>query len=253
MRARHYPSLGVLASVGVSVAILGTAGAQVKKQEYRIQEPGWLMAGQTAVVKLYGQDLTPNAIRFESPGITGKVLKAEPFSGKSDWQRSWGNRVVEVEVTSSADVKPGLQRFTLTGEGMEPTTGSILLDIVAPEVKEAEPNNDLRKPQVLPDGPVTVMGKLDGDGADVFRFNGKAGETWRVEVFARRLNREVKFEPLLRLRDPRLAPIRAGVDQGNDCAIEVKLPTDGPYLIELFDADNRSAGDYNYRLTFRKL
>lgn len=249
MRARISP----LVSLGLAVTALGAAWAQGKKQEYRLQEPGWVMAGQTTVVKLYGQDLTPNAIRFENAGITGKVLKAEAFSGKSDWQRSWGNRVVEVEVVSTADVKPGLQRFTLTGEGMEPTPGSVLLDVAAPEVKETEPNNDLRKPQVLPDGPVTVTGKLDGDGADVFRFNGKAGETWRVEVFARRLNREVKFEPLLRLRDPRLAPIRAGVDQGNDCAIELKLPADGPYLVELFDADNRSGGDYNYRLTFRRL
>lgn len=249
MSVRTYPFV----SLGLAAVVLSAAWAQGKKQEYRVQEPGWVMTGQTARVKLYGQDLTPNAIRFENAGVTGKVLKSEAFSGKSDWQRSWGNRVVEVEVTSAADVKPGLQRFTLTGEGMDPTPGAVLLDIAAPEVKETEPNNDLRKPQVLPDGPVTVMGKLDGDGADVFRFHGKAGETWRIEVFARRLNREVKFEPLLRLRDPRLAPIRAGVDQGNDCAMELKLPIDGPYLVELFDADNRSGGDYNYRLTFRRL
>lgn len=243
-----------LVNFGLVLTLLGAAAAQQgKKQEYRIQEPGWVMAGQTAVVKLYGQDLTPNTIRFESPGLTGKVLKAEQFSGKSDWQRSWGNRVVEVEITAAADAKPGLQRFTLTGEGMEPTPGALLLDIPAPEVKETEPNNDLRKPQALPDGPVTVTGKLDGDGADVFRFNGKAGETWRIEVFARRLNREVKFEPILRLRDPRLAPVRGAVDQGNDCALEYKLQQDGSYLVELFDADNRSGGDYNYRLTLRKL
>lgn len=240
--------------LGWSATLLGTANAQQgKKQEFRMQEPGWVMAGQTALVKLYGQDLTPNAIRFESPGLTGKVLKAEKFDGKSDWQRSWGNRVVEVEVTAAPDTRPGLQRFTLTGEGMEPTPGALLLDIAAPEVKETEPNNDLRKPQVLSDGPVTVTGKLDGDGADVFRFRGKAGETWRIEVFARRLNREVKFEPILRLRNPRLAPVRGAVDQGNDCALEYKLDQDGDYLVELFDADNRSGGDYNYRLTLRKL
>lgn len=245
--------LSLAALVLAAVLVSAAAAQQGKKQEYRMQEPGWVMAGQTTVVKLYGQDLTPNAIRFERPGVTGKVLKAEPFSGKSDWQRSWGNRVVEVEVTAAADAKPGLQRFTLTGEGMEPTTGTLLVDVPAPEVKEAEPNNDLRKPQVLPEGPVTVTGKLDGDGADVFRFTGKAGETWRIEVFARRLNREVKFEPILRLRDPRLAPIRGAVDQGNDCALEYTLRQDGAYLVELFDADNRSGGDYNYRLTFRKL
>jgi hypothetical protein len=100
---------------------------------------------------------------------------------------------------------------------------------------------------------VTVLGKLDNEGCDVYRFDGKAGETWRIEVFAGRLNRETKLEPILRLRDPRLAPVRAAVDQGQDCYIEHKLAADGAHLIELFDADNRSGGDFNYRLAVRRL
>jgi len=38
------------------------------------------------------------------------------------------------------------------------------------------------------------------------------------------------------------------VDQGEDCAIEYQLPTDGPYLIELFDANNQAKPEFVYRL-----
>jgi hypothetical protein len=229
------------------------AAQQGKKQEYRVQEPGWVVAGQPTTVKLYGQDLNPKAIQFQAPGVSARILKVEDFAGKTDAQRKWGNRVAEVELTISADSRPGNYPFTLSGEGVQPETGRLCVDIPAPEVKEAEPNNELRKPQPLPPGSVTVLGKLDNEGCDVFRFEGKAGETWRIEVFAGRLNRETKLEPILRLRDPRLAPVRAAVDQGQDCYIEHKLAADGPHLIELFDADNRSGGDFNYRLAVRRL
>jgi len=241
----------LLAAAVMSVG--GVAAQQGKKQEFRAQEPGWVMAGQSTSVKLYGQDLNPKDIRFQDPSITAKIVKVEDFAGKTDTQRKWGNRVAEVELFISTGARPGSYPFTLSGEGVQPEVGRLCVDVPAPELSEAEPNHDLRKPQLLPAGSVTVLGKLDNEGADVFRFDGKAGETWRIEVFARRLNRETKLEAILRLRDPRLAPIRAAVDQGQDCAIEQKLTADGPHLIELFDADNRSGGDYNYRLAVRRL
>lgn len=254
MRGKQVSSFVLLMASGASLALAGaTFAQQEKKQDFRIHEPGWVMVGQPVVVKLYGQDLNPSAIRFEHPGITGKVLKVEAFEGKSDRQKKWGNRVAEVEITVPSGAKPGSYPFTLTGEGVRETVGTLCVDVAAPELKEAEPNHDLRKPQPLPAGSVTVLGKLDNEGTDVFRFEGKAGETWRVEVFANRLNRETKLEPIIRLRDPRMAPVRAAVDQGNDCHIEYRLPMDGPYVIELFDADNRSGGDFNYRLAVRRL
>jgi hypothetical protein len=237
-----------------AIGISGVAAQQGKKQEFRIQEPGWVtVAPTTTTVKLYGQDLNPGEIQFQKPGITGRILKVEDFAGKTDTQRKWGNRLVEVELAFSAGVMPGEHSFTLTGPGVQPEIGRLTVDLPAPEVKETEPNHDLRTPQVLPPGSVTVLGMLDNEGADVLRFDARAGETWRIEVFARRLNRETKLEPILRLRDPRLAPVKVAVDQGNDCFIEYRARLDGPHLVELFDADNRSGGDYNYRLALRKL
>lgn len=235
-------TLVISASALAASAVLAQ---QAKKPDVRVTDPFLIMAGKPAVVRIMGNDLAPTEIRFEEPGITGKVLKTEPNGDKRK-----GNTAVDVEISSSADVKPRAHRFTLVGAD-GPATGKIIIDTAAPDVAEAEPNNDLRKPQLLT-GPCNVSGKLDNEGSDVFRIDGKAGETWRFEVFARRIKPDTKLEAVIRLRDPRMAPIRAAVDQGDDCAIEQKLTIDGPYLIELFDGDNKAGGDQVYRLTVRK-
>ena len=96
---------------------------------------------------------------------------------------------------------------------------------------------------------MNVIGKIDSnDGVDVFQIDGQGGETWRFEVFARRLNPTTKLEPVLRLRDARLTSVRLAVDHGDDCFIECKPTTDGPYFLELFDGDNKSGPDQTYRL-----
>jgi hypothetical protein len=237
--------------VGMLVAL--SAAAQGKKQELRGSEPLWVMAGTTTALRLYGQDLSPKEIRFADPRITAKLLKVEPLMPKTDEERRRGNTAVEAEVSTPPGFKAGSYRFELVPEVGEPEEGRLLIDVEAPEIKETEPNNSLKQPQALPDGSVTVLGKLDGDGVDVFRFEGRAGETWRIEVFARRLKPTNTLEACLRLRDPRRAPIKVAVDEGNDCALELKLPAAGPYLLELFDGDNRTDAAFDYRLTLRRL
>lgn len=232
----------------------GMAVAQRNRMEFRASRPSWVMAGQTVPVQIYGQGLAPKEIRFADPAFTAKVMKTGPFSGKNDQERKWGNTQVDAEVNVPANAKPGHYRFTLTGENVEPVDGVLVVDVPAPEINETEPNQDLRKPQVLPAGSVTINGKLDNEGADVFQINGKAGEVWRFEVFAQRIKPDNKLEACLRLREGvHLAPVKTAVDQGEDCALEYKLPTDGPYLIELFDGDNKAGGDQVYRLAVRKL
>ena len=243
-----------LAGLLLSLAC-AAAGAQGegKKQEFRTTDPPWVTNGQTTLVRIYGEDLAPTEIRFADAGLIGKVLKTEPWTPKKDEDKSRGNTVVEAEITLPAGLSPRPYRFKLVGEGCQPAEGQIFVDVAAPEITETEPNDSLRKPQPLPPGSVTVTGKLDNEGVDVFRIDGKAGETWRFEVFARRLNRSTKLEPVLRLRDPRMAPVRAAVDHGEDCFVEYRLPVDGPYLLELFDGDNKSGADQAYRLAVRKL
>jgi hypothetical protein len=234
-----------------SLAVAPTLAQQAKKPQFRTVT-GFALAGKTATVQVYGQDLSPTELRFQQVGLTGKVLKAGAFAPKSDEERRRGNTVVDLEVTAPAGLRPGYYPFMLV-QGDQSAAGRLLVDIEAPEMAEVEPNNTFAKPQALPPGSVTVTGKLDNEGADVFQIQGQAGEAWRFEVFAKRLTPASKLDAVLRVRDPRRAPLRAVVDQGDDCSLELKLPRDGPYLLELFDGDNRSGGDFTYRLAVRRL
>jgi hypothetical protein len=216
------------------------------KPEWRATQPLAVPRGKTTAIRITGQDLSPKEIKFDDPGITAKIVKTESLSPKTDEEKAKGNTAVEAEITAPAGLAPGSYKFKLVHEAADSPTGRIYIDEPLPEIQEKEPNDTLLQPQVLPAGSVAVLGTLDKDGVDVFQIQGKAGESWHFEIIARRAG--VDFEPVLRLRDPRLTPIRAAVDEGDDCAIDAKLPTDGPYLLELFDGDNRSKSDYIYRL-----
>jgi hypothetical protein len=216
------------------------------KPEWRMTEPMAVVRGQSAMIRVLGQDLAPREIRFDRAGIKARIIKTEALSPKSDEEKAHGNTAVEVEVTPLADMAPGCYSFKLVHDGKESPTGRLYIDVALPEVEEAEPNDSLRQPQVLPAGSLVVRGKLDKEGVDVFQIQGKEGETWRFEVVAHRVGSP--FEPVLRLRDSHLTPLRVAVDEGDDCVLEYRPPADGPYLLELFDGDNRSRGDFVYRL-----
>jgi hypothetical protein len=222
------------------------AADEKPKPEWRSTRPLAITRGKTTVIRVTGQDLSPKEVRFDEAGITAKIVKMEPLSPKTDEEKAKGNTAVEVEITPPAGLAPGIYPFKLFQDGAESPTGRVYIDEPLPEIEEKEPNDTLRQPQVLPAGSVAVTGSLDKDGVDVFQFQGKAGETWHIEIIARRAG--VDFEPVLRLRDPHFTPIRAAADEGEDCFMDVRLPADGPYLLEVFDGDNRSRADYLYRL-----
>jgi len=245
--------LGALVAGGLFAAVVAGDAVAQRRGEYRAAEPAWVEAGKPVTVKLFGQDLAPKEIRFDDPSVTARVVKVEPYAPKTDPEKQRGNVVVEAEVTAPATARPGLYSFQLVPEMGNPVKGQLSLDLPAPEIQESEPNNSLRQPQALPAGSVTVLGKLDNEGVDVYRIDGRAGETWRFEIFARRVKPGNSLEAVIRLRDPRLAPVRAAVDQGQDCFIEHRLPQDGPYVLEVVDGDNRSNGEFTYRLAVRKL
>ncbi len=221
--------------------------------DIRATTPAWILTGRATVVTLFGQDLKTESVRFEPSGFTGRVVKVGPATHKNDEEKKRGNSAVELEITVPAAAKPGYCNFTLLGKDNQIATGRIFVDVPAPEMPEKEPNDSLYHPQSLPEGNITLTGKLDREAVDVFRFEGKKGETWRFELFARRMNPANKLEAVIRLRDSRRTPLKAAVDQGGDCYIQYALPDDGAYTLEIFDGDNRSGGDLDYRLAVRRL
>lgn len=248
--------LGVAMAAGLgslSLPLPATGQKRPAPVDIRATAPAWVLAGRTSVVTVFGPDLKSETLRFEAPGFTGKIVKVGPATHKNDEEKKRGNTAVDLEIAVPAEVKPGYCEFTLLGKDNQVASGRIFVDVDAPEIPEKEPNDSLYNPQPLPSGNITITGKLDKEAVDVFRIEGKKGETWRFELFARRLNPANKLEAVLRLRDGRRAPRKAAVDQGADCFVQYTVPEDGAYTLEVFDGDNRSGGDFNYRLAIRRL
>jgi len=125
-----------------------------------------------------------------------------------------------------------------------------------PEITEAEPNNTADSAQRV-DFPGTVNGRIeDTEDVDVFRFDGKAGQSIVAEVLARRL--DSPLDSLLRLVGSDGTEIALNDDYKDremglithqaDSRIVVQLPRDDTYLLFLSDAQRRGSNAHGYRL-----
>jgi hypothetical protein len=125
-----------------------------------------------------------------------------------------------------------------------------------PECLEEEPNDSRESPQqVAP--PIIVNGRIDAPGDwDVFRFDGRTGQTIFAEVHARRLGSPL--DSVLRLTDAngkQLAfndehedPGAGLVTHHADSMLRFELPADGTYFVHLGDIQQHGGSDYAYRL-----
>jgi hypothetical protein len=105
--------------------------------------------------------------------------------------------------------------------------------------------------------PVIANGRIDRPGEwDVFRFDGRAGQTVVAEVYARRL--DSPLDSVLRLTDAagkQLAFNDDSPDEGAglethhaDSRIVLTLPASGSYSLYIGDAQQKGGPEYAYRL-----
>lgn len=125
-----------------------------------------------------------------------------------------------------------------------------------PEHTEAEPNNTPAHAQAV-SGPAIVNGRIDQPGdTDVYRIEGKAGETVVAEVLARRL--ESPVDSVVYIEDAAGKTLAWNDDpevkntgiltHHADSYASVKLPADGAYFVRIADAQNGGGRSYAYRL-----
>ena len=125
-----------------------------------------------------------------------------------------------------------------------------------PELVEQEPNNERASAQPV-SLPLIVNGRVNQPGdADVFRFDGRAGEEIVAEIFARRLNSPV--DSALKLTDAsgkQLAFNDDFEDKGAgltthhaDSYLRFLLPANGTYYLHLTDTQRQGGPEYPYRL-----
>jgi hypothetical protein len=117
-----------------------------------------------------------------------------------------------------------------------------------PEVREREPNDGWQ--QAMPvTSPVTINGRMDRPGdVDSFRFKVAKGQRLVLEVMSSRA--ESPMDPFLRLLDAKGAVVDENDDrQDRDSRIERTFDTEGDYITQVRDLDERGGETFVYRLT----
>jgi hypothetical protein len=118
-----------------------------------------------------------------------------------------------------------------------------------PEISEREPNDEFAAAQPV-SPPVSIVGTCGGSDRDHFRFHAKKGETFAVEVEARRLGGGL--DPVLTILDTtgvQIAGDRESIalDRG-DRKLTFQAPVEGDFIAVLNDIRYAGEGDPIYRV-----
>lgn len=156
------------------------------------------------------------------------------------------------------DMRPGggaRRHASVELEGIPSNAVPYAVDTL-PEGGEAEPNDSINESRRIA-MPRVINGRIEKPGdADVFRIDGRAGETVVAEVWARRLNSPL--DPLLRLMDDGGNVVAWNDDHDDpgaglithqaDARVAARLEKDGVYYLQISDAQNAGGKEYGYRL-----
>ncbi len=124
------------------------------------------------------------------------------------------------------------------------------------ERRDREPNNLLQSAQPIT-LPLTINGDISRPGDwDVYRFQGKKGQTVSAEVFARRL--QSPLDSILKLTDAAGKELAVNDDEKDlasgltthhaDSRLLATLPADGTYSLQVGDAQGAGSDAHAYRL-----
>ncbi len=194
-----------------------------------------LQRGQVTALAIFGQNLLPESVKVSVPDAALAVT-VQPGSNPNQ---------LNVQINVPANTPPGLYPLRVdTAGGVSNAIGIAIDDLPnAPYVESS-----IEKPVALPTAVSGVIG-----GAQIVRvfFSGKAGQRFVADVESRRLGAGIEMDPVLELKTARGKPIKIvwdGQSLSGDARIDVKLPSDGVYFIELHDLQYRAPGNSPFRL-----
>jgi hypothetical protein len=189
----------------------------------------------------------------ELPYITSIFPLGGPAGAQTTLElKGWNLSLTSLTQTNT---EPGIYPVSVRKEDRVSNRIPFAVDTL-PECLEKEPNNSITAAQPVT-LPIIVNGRIDQPGDwDVFRFEGRAGDTVVAEVYARRL--DSPLDSVLKLTDAagkQLAFNDDNEDKGAgldthyaDSYITATLPADGAYFIHLGDAQHQGGLEYAYRL-----
>ena len=218
--------------------------ADVPKAEVKSASALGVPAGRTTTIVLYGENLAPKSVSVKPP-LSIKIIAAGPTDDKN---KGKGTRQVTLEVSVPASCARDTFEISLTQpDNSVAKTSLAVADTTAVEVPLKKPASTFATAMALPGPSTAVLGQLDGDSADVVRFEGKAGEAWDIALLAGRGGSLV--DPILRVRDSRHMSLALSAgDKKRDRHILFHVPADGPYFVEITEAEAKGGPGYTYRL-----
>jgi hypothetical protein len=243
------------------IALLLLAPTQAQKKEApKAAPPKPLYAvqlgadpGKTTKLTLRGVRLdAATEVRVGEPKSSGKVLGKGRKVGLPNQQMSAevvGDSELDVEITLPAEVPGGVVPITVVGPGGESPPMSILVNDDKPRIAEREPNDGFK--QAMPvTAPQIVEGSIkQSQDVDVYRIDAKAGDTFRIEVQARRAGSPVAA--MLTVYDGDGRTVASGETTGGDPFLRLAAPKDGTYFVSVIDANDQGGTTFVYRLMVR--
>jgi hypothetical protein len=186
--------------------------------------------GSEFEVEVKGADLEGvDRLLFDHPG-----LSATPVEGKE--------RFFKVVVNS--DVPTGTREVYLAGRFGVSNPRLLAITTGLVEVADNQQNRTRDTAQLV-DVNSAVNGTVDGNAEDFYQFVGRAGQTLRIDCQAQRLASELDGVLNLSRGDGALVASSSDV-YGRDPCIDITLPADGEYVVDLHDLSYR--GGYPYRI-----
>lgn len=198
-------------------------------------------------------------------GTTVEITAAGTFSRWPVQAHIQGNGIAvkpakargKLAITVAKDAEPGVYWIRLYDDQGATIARPFIVGML-PEVMEQEPNDDPKKPQLLPQSNLIVNGRLDKPGdVDTFAVKLTKGQTLVASLEAYRTLRS-PMDGVLQILSADGFVLEQNDDYHDlDPQIAFAVPKDGTYLVRLFafpsapDATVRFAGkeNYVYRLT----
>lgn len=210
-----------------------------------VSPPGGQAGTSVDVTLTSGADLDEaSELFFSHPGIVAAQKTIDPAPYQSGPQPVPG----QFHVAIAPEVPAGVYEVRARGVfGLSTPRAFVVGD--NPEANEVEPNNEPAQAQSLAINAV-VNGVTDGEPADYFQFEAHAGQTLVVDCWASRI--DSRLDATLEVLDAGGKVLARNRDAaGLDPRIVFRVPTDGRYLVKLYDFTYQGSPEHFYRLSVR--
>jgi hypothetical protein len=212
--------------------------------------------GKTSKLTLRGLNLdTATEVRVGEPKSSGKVLgpgRKTPVANPLNPQ-AVGDTEIDVEITLPVEVPGGTVPISLMGPGGEGPAMLLLVNDDTPRVPEKEPNDGFRQAMPVSVPQIVEASFKQSQDADVYRIDVRAGETYLIEVQARRYGSPA--EPLLTIYDADGRTVADGepIPGSTDPRARLTAPRDGHYFLAVLEGFDQGGPQFVYRLSVRRV